>query len=57
MPRAKQAAVEFALHWQSADASHSDRLFFEKENFWRDFSPGTLGDQLAALYAVWGRAS
>jgi SAM-dependent methyltransferase len=51
MPIAKQAAVDFALRWQSADAEHTDRLYFEKVNFWRDFFPGTLGEQLAALPA------
>lgn len=51
MPQAKQAAVEFALHWQSADAQHTDRLFFEKVNFWRDFFPGSLDEALAPLAA------
>lgn len=44
----KQAAVEFVMHWQSADASHAERLYFEKINFWRDFPPGTLGELLPA---------
>lgn len=47
----KQAAVEFVMHWQSADASHAERLYFEKINFWRDFPPGTLGERLAGLPA------
>ena len=44
----KQAAVEFVMHWQSADASHAERLYVEKINFWRDFPPGTLGELLPA---------
>jgi SAM-dependent methyltransferase len=46
---AKQASIEFALHWQCALAHHTDQLYFEKINFWRDFFPGTLGDHLAGL--------
>jgi hypothetical protein len=49
MQQTKQAAVEFALRWQSAEATHSERLYFERVNFWRDFCPGTLGEQLAVL--------
>jgi SAM-dependent methyltransferase len=51
MQQAKQATVEFALRWQSADASHNERLYYERLNFWRDFVPGKLGEQLAALPA------
>ena len=51
MQKAKQAAVEFALRWQSDDVSHCERLYYERVNFWRDFFPGTLGEQLAALPA------
>jgi len=51
MQQAKQATVEFALRWQSVDASHSERLYYERVNFWRDFFPGMLGEQLAALPA------
>jgi len=43
--------VEFALRWQSAVASHNERLYYERINFWRDFFPGTLGERLAALPA------
>jgi SAM-dependent methyltransferase len=47
--KAKQASVEFALRWQSAEATHVERLYYEKVNFWRDFFPGALGDRLAVL--------
>lgn len=39
MVTAKQASIEFALHRQCALAHHTDRLYFEKINFWRDFFP------------------
>ena len=55
MPNARQATVEFALRWQSADAGHTDRLYFDKINFWRDFFPGRLGESLAGI-AVGGSA-
>lgn len=51
MPNARQAAVEFALRWNSADAEHTDRLYFDKVNFWRDFFPGRLGESLTAVAA------
>jgi SAM-dependent methyltransferase len=51
MQQAKQASVEFALRWQSADANHNQRLYYERVNFWRDFFPGTLGERLAELPA------
>lgn len=49
MVTAKQASIEFALQWQCVHARHTDRLYLEKVNFWRDFFPGALGDQLAGL--------
>ena len=48
MPTSRLAAVEFALRWSSADARHTERHYFEKLNFWRDFFPGSLADRLAA---------
>jgi len=48
MPISKLAAVEFALCWESAEARHTDRCYFEKLNFWRDFFPGSLADTLGA---------
>lgn len=49
MVTARQASIEFALHWRSAHAHHTDRLYFEKINFWRDVLPGALGDRLAGV--------
>jgi len=51
MQNAKQATVEFTLRWQSAHGSHIERLYYERINFWRDFFPGALGEQLAVLAA------
>lgn len=51
MPNARQLTVEFALHWSGADAGHTDRLYFDKVNLWRDFFPGRLGERLAAAAA------
>jgi SAM-dependent methyltransferase len=49
MPRSRIAALEFALRWQSPVARHTERVYFEKLNFWRDFFPGRLADRLGAL--------
>lgn len=48
MPTSRLAAVEFALRWASANARHTERLYFEKLNFWRDFFPGSLAERLGA---------
>ncbi len=52
MQQAKQPTVEFSLRWQSNDASHCERHYYERVNFWRDFSPVTLSEQLVALSFV-----
>lgn len=38
--------VEVSLIWEGPQASHCDRRFFDRINFWRDYFPGTLGEQL-----------
>lgn len=47
MPTTRIASVDMALRWQSRDATHVDRWFFEHLSFWRDFFPGDLGERLA----------
>jgi len=49
MSASRIAAVEFALTWHSAVARHTERVYFEKLNFWRDFFPGTLGERIEAV--------
>jgi len=56
MPASRLAAIEFALHWHGPLAQHTDRLYFERLNFRRDFFPGTMADPLAGA-AVGERAS
>ena len=46
--RSKHASLEMTLQWQSADAAHCERQFFERVNFWRDVFPGNLSKQLDA---------
>ena len=46
--RSKHASLEMSLQWESADASHCERQFFERVNFWRDVFPGNLAEQLDA---------
>ena len=38
--------VEISLRWQGPQASHCDRRFFTRLNFWRDYFPGDLGERL-----------
>ncbi|NNF95354.1 MAG: methyltransferase domain-containing protein, partial [Halobacteria archaeon] len=38
--------VKVSLLWQSPQARHCDRRFFDRINFWRDYFPGDLGEQL-----------
>lgn len=40
------AMVEMSLRWQGPHASHCERRFFNKLNFWRDYFPGDLGERL-----------
>jgi SAM-dependent methyltransferase len=46
MDKPNHASIEFAVRWQSACASHTDRCFFDKVNFWRDVFPRDLGERL-----------
>lgn len=49
MDNRKRAAIEFSLRWQSPQASHNDRYFIDKVDFWRDIFPGDLGQALPEL--------
>ncbi|MCW8963775.1 MAG: methyltransferase domain-containing protein [Gammaproteobacteria bacterium] len=40
------ADIELKIIWQSSQATHTERHFFQGINFWRDFFPGMLGDKL-----------
>jgi hypothetical protein len=56
MPRSRIAGLEFALQWQSPQARHTERVFFEKINFWRGFLAGTLTGRLNLLTVGEGAA-
>jgi SAM-dependent methyltransferase len=42
----QRAAIEFSLCWNSRQATHNDRYYMEKVDFWRDILPGSMGDVL-----------
>ena len=42
----KIGQLEVSLRWQGPLARHCDRRFFDRLNFWRDYFPGGLGEQL-----------
>ena len=44
-----RAAIEFSLQWQSAYGRHNDRWYADKIDFWRDFFPGSLRQNLSVL--------
>ena len=46
---ANRAIIEFSLQWQSQYGHHNDRRYAEKIDFWRDFFPGSLRQNIAAL--------
>ena len=46
MQTSKIAQVEVALQWKSEDATHCDRMFMDKVNFWRDVFPGNMAECL-----------
>lgn len=49
MLKAKRAAIEFSLRWQSSAGHHNDRRYFEKIDFWRDLLPGSMKQHIANL--------
>lgn len=49
MHKAKRAALEFCLQWQSSFGRHYDRRYVERIDFWRDLLPGSLPKQLSDL--------
>lgn len=46
MDKTNRAAVEFSLSYTSEIGRHTDRIYVEKVDFWRDIIPGSLGKQL-----------
>lgn len=46
MQNSKQARIEVEINWESVDAIHHERRYFHKINFWRDFFPGLLADEI-----------
>ena len=46
MDHSTYADIELKIIWQSSQATHTERHFFQGINFWRDFFPGMLGDKL-----------
>lgn len=46
MTSTRHISLDVALHWQSAQAAHSDRRVFERLSLWRDIFPGDLGERL-----------
>lgn len=41
--------MEFSLQWQSPYGRHNDRWYADKIDFWRDFFPGSLQQNISAL--------
>jgi hypothetical protein len=48
--RTRNVALEVALNWNSVDASHVDRRYFDRINLWRDVFPGDLGERLGGVF-------
>ena len=46
MAATRNIFLEVALSWNSVQATHVDRQYFEKINLWRDYFPQDLGDRL-----------
>lgn len=49
MLKAKRAAMEFCLEWQSSFGRHYDSRYVKKIDFWRDLLPTTLQRHLSGL--------
>ncbi|WP_319548750.1 methyltransferase domain-containing protein [Desulfogranum marinum] len=48
--KSNRAAMEFSLNYQSNVATHTDRWFVEKIDFWRDFFPGNMEEGVKNLH-------
>jgi len=46
---AQRAALEFSIQWQSPYGNHTDRWYAEKIDFWRDFFPGNMHQNVSVL--------
>jgi SAM-dependent methyltransferase len=46
MDHSTYADIELKIQWESEQATHTERHYFQGINFWRDFFPGLLGDKL-----------
>ena len=46
-PARQYADIELVLKWHSDTTQHVEQHYYQGINFWRDYFPGTLGDQLA----------
>ena len=47
--KTNRAAIEFSLTWSSDVATHTDRSFVEKIDFWRDYFPGNMEEGVTEL--------
>lgn len=48
MGATRNISLEVAMSWNSGQATHVDRQYFEKINLWRDYFPQDIGDRLNA---------
>lgn len=48
MKKSTHAIVEFFIDWQSSDTRHREWRYFPKIDFWRDFMPDELMQQLSS---------
>ncbi len=47
--KTKRGVVEFSVQWESPYATHRDRVYAGRIDFWRDFFPGNMHDGTMAL--------
>lgn len=46
MDHSTYANIELKIVWESDQATHTERHYYQNINFWRDYFPGMLGDKL-----------
>jgi SAM-dependent methyltransferase len=49
MEKTELASIEFSLQWESSYATHNDRSYVKKVDFWRDLFPQSLKEKLEIL--------
>ena len=49
MKKTNRASIQISLFWESKYASHEEKIYFDKVDFWRDIFPGNMCEKTMDL--------